>query len=132
MGREEGGRVDGLQRPRVARESEARIQPSRSGAGALAMEWGMDEASVPEHLFRCFSGRALQPFDCFPGIFRLRTVRQDLQISFVLSAGLVRPIQLLQANRKLKRRNRVVVFVVQRLAITVLGGVIVLALEVEI
>ena len=59
-------------------------------------------------------------------------MRQDVQITFVLSPSFVRAIQFFQAFCEMICGNRVVVFVIQGFAIPVFRRSIVLAFEVKV
>lgn len=63
---------------------------------------------------------------------RLRPVRQNLQIIFISDQRLVQYPQLVQTDRQLEGRDCVVIFVLQRLSISVFGGAIILSSEIEI
>src|SRR5579863_5669737 len=74
----------------------------------------------------------VQPINCLPHFRRLWSMRQYLQITFVLGAGIVQNTQFFQTYGQPDGRHRIVVFVAQGLAVARLGGAIVLALEIKV
>ena len=74
---------------------------------------GLDPLHVAGISLRGFGvrGRTLQPLDRLLGVFRLRTVGQNLQITLVFLACLVGLVHFLQAHGQAERRERVVIFV---------------------
>src|SRR5258708_37092721 len=89
-------------------------------------------ASVPAATQSFLADRRspLHPLNRLLSVFRLRPMRKNFQITLILFARLIRLIELFQTHSQPERRDRVIVFVKQRLAITILAPMVLLPLEI--